>query len=200
MIVCGCRESELPHFQHSLPPCVFRSGIWVFHEKSQQIPNCPSSRWDNPVWLRQEYLDFFTHSPLRKYNFKAVFSPLVRGFSWMDALPSLFSDLGVGDTCSFSKQINSASLETSWFISLIPAKVEQLCKLCWVLRVSTPGFSGEDWAVRKDLPIKTFSLPVQNLLEFVLLFYPLLWVTEPPWIQVNSAQHPGLFKIFIRHQ
>lgn len=53
----------------------------------------------------------FFNSPLWKYSIEDIFLPAVRESSWMVALPSLFSKFWVCDTCTFSKQVNSASLE-----------------------------------------------------------------------------------------
>ena len=54
-----------------------------------------------------------TSSPLWKYSIEDIPPLPVSECLWMNALPSLFSKFWVCDMCTFSKQINSAFLEST---------------------------------------------------------------------------------------
>ena len=135
MILYDCRESELANFRNMLPSgvckkkwCLFTAcsckGLsfctWRHPASLRKAQQCPilallcrhdNQRWTF-VWGRKLalYVSGF-NSPLWKYSTEDIFPPAVRECLWMDALPSLFSEFWVCDTCTFSKQINSASLE-----------------------------------------------------------------------------------------
>lgn len=183
MIVSDCEE--LANFQNMLPSCVCKKWClftacccaWRHSASLRKTQQCPSyallSRHDGQrwvfVWAGKLALCSSLNSALeiQHEEFFFFFSLPLWDCLWMDGLASLFSKFWDCQTCTFSKQINSASVEN--IMVHFPNSCGRQASYARVeLRIHfAPVFILRGVVKKKGL-ITGFS-PVRNLAGFMLI-------------------------------